>query len=300
MYLIKKLAREYFIFHKQERQSLIAISVLTLSLLGLLILEKNCLGIILPDSLDLNYRMVLKEQAGNQKKHSKPIFEWSKNQKSPNNYKWIVNEMKPEDWMRAGLTPRQAQATFISIKKLGGINDLKSLKEIKYIPDFIFKKLSPFFIFTAQKTETKRFSLPKKQDIIVEKFDLNSMNPKGLRLSCRMDSNEIKNFLIYRKKLGGFYSCLQVNEVNGLDSVSKKILLELGLADTAFIRKIKLNHVSIRDLSSHPYFSHNMATAVVNYRYKHGSFQNVSDLLKLMVISPTHYNKIRPYLSIEP
>jgi hypothetical protein len=115
-----------------------------------------------------------------------------------------------------------------------------------------------------------------------------------------MDSLEIKSFFIYRKRLGGFQSENQIAEIAGIDSVSKRILMEYGLADTGLITKIPINHISIKDLSKHPYFSYNLATAIVNYRYKHGPYQSVGDLKKLVVMTPELFEKIRHYIRTEP
>jgi DNA uptake protein ComE-like DNA-binding protein len=209
-----------------------------------------------------------------------------------------VNEMDQDDWVALGLSQKQAEVTTKLIKKKQ-VHKFEELLNIKFIPPFIKEKYQKQFDFRI-KPRTQAAKVNQEKSTIHEKFDLNSINSRGLRTSCEMDSLEIKSFFIYRKRLGGFQSENQIAEIAGIDSVSKRILMEYGLADTGLITKIPINHISIKDLSKHPYFSYNLATAIVNYRYKHGPYQSVGDLKKLVVMTPELFEKIRHYIRTEP
>lgn len=299
MYLIKKIAREYFVFHKKEKDSLLSVSFLTILLLFALMLQKFLFPFELPEQEKLKFELIATQNRQRSAQWNKPKYARKFNPADVNK-KWDVNKMSIDDWIEFGLSPRQAAATFSSIRKKGGIINLNGLKTIKYIPDFLVARSEKCLIFSKESTIQKDVITKKTEEKTTEPFDINSINSRGLRLTCQMDSLEVKSFLIYRKRLGGFFCKQQVSEVYGLDSTSKKIIHQYGLVDTAFIKKIKLNYVDIKELSKHPYFNYNMATAVVNYRYKHGLYQNCTDLLKLVAMTPEKFSKIRPYISTEP
>lgn len=299
MNLIKKIARDYFVFHKQERQSLISVSILTLALLLTLSLQIFFYYVSKPNENQLRFHLASiksKQEEAKQKLNKYNSVLGRKNASR----KWAVNQMNAADWEQLGLSPKQARATINQIHKVGKLTNLEMLKKIKYIPDFIINRYHSQFDFSAGPKLNNTSSRAVVSHSLKEKFDLNSINPKGLKMTCEMDSAEIKRFLVYRKRLGGFYSSQQVSEIAEIDSISKKILTDFGLADTTLIHKIKLNYVSIRDLSGHPYFSYNMATAIINYRYKHGPYASVYDLKKLVAMTPEHFIRMRPYLSTEP
>jgi competence protein ComEA len=76
------------------------------------------------------------------------------------------------------------------------------------------------------------------------------------------------------------------------------------LFEVAFItenfepRKINLNQANEKQLSSHPYVSRSMASAIVAFRFQHGAFNHVEDLRKLTHLKPGDIDKILPYLTV--
>ncbi len=103
----------------------------------------------------------------------------------------------------------------------------------------------------------------------------------------------------FREKLGGFYKIEQLSEVYGLqDSVFRLIRPYLLLRDSG-LRKIQINSAGFDTLNEHPYIQFAEARAIVQYRKQHGSFNNISDLLKINILSHEWIEKAGPYLAFD-
>ncbi|HEU4716458.1 MAG TPA: helix-hairpin-helix domain-containing protein, partial [Bacteroidia bacterium] len=69
-------------------------------------------------------------------------------------------------------------------------------------------------------------------------------------------------------------------------------------ADSSYIQKININSATVAELKKHPYFTYNVAQALVNYRKVHGPFHSVADVTGCVLVNADLYRKIAPYLSI--
>jgi len=68
-------------------------------------------------------------------------------------------------------------------------------------------------------------------------------------------------------------------------------------ADTFLIKKIRLNFAEYADLLRHPYLNKKQVEAVLNYRDKNGSFQNILQLKTSGIIDSETFSRISPYLT---
>jgi competence protein ComEA len=77
------------------------------------------------------------------------------------------------------------------------------------------------------------------------------------------------------------------------------------LSDLSFInqsfkpKKINLNTFTEKQLSSHPYLSRSDASAIVAYRFQHGSFQSLEDIRNIQSIDKETFIKIESYLTVD-
>jgi len=105
--------------------------------------------------------------------------------------------------------------------------------------------------------------------------------------------------LRYKQKLGGFIKKEQLLEIPEIDSALFQSVKNNILLDSTLIDKIPINKVSSFKLSGHPYFSKNLALALVNYRDRNGKYTTKNDLKKCLLVNDKVFNKIVPYLSFE-
>ncbi|MGX5818618.1 ComEA family DNA-binding protein [Chitinophaga lutea] len=107
-----------------------------------------------------------------------------------------------------------------------------------------------------------------------------------------------RRIVLFRERLGGFYSTAQVGETYGLaDSVFNKIqgMLSLG-ADS--LRKIDLNRTDEKSLADHPYISMKQARLIIRYRNARGPFRDVRAVRDAALVDDSIYRKLEKYLVV--
>jgi DNA uptake protein ComE-like DNA-binding protein len=108
-----------------------------------------------------------------------------------------------------------------------------------------------------------------------------------------------KRIVLFRERLGGFYSVSQVGETYGLaDSVFVKIqpFLQLG---SVSLRKIDLNETDEKSLADHPYIDTKLARTIIRYRSSHGPFSSVEALKAVALVDEVIYRKLEKYLVVK-
>jgi DNA uptake protein ComE-like DNA-binding protein len=157
--------------------------------------------------------------------------------------------------------------------------------------------------FSSFKAELKKAGIessPGNGKIISQssQININSADTNVLLALPKMTSYCAGMIVKYRKKLGGYYSKKQLNEVWGMDSAIFNALKSKIWADTTLICKININTADIKQLAYHPYIKYYLAKAIINYREQHGLFTSLSGLHKMVAIDDSTYSKILPYLTL--
>jgi len=155
--------------------------------------------------------------------------------------------------------------------------------------------------FTNEKIvkQDKKFKPPRHVQKTIEPFDINTADTAAFIALPGIGSKLAARIVLFREKLGGFYSVGQIREVYGLqDSVFRKISPMLK-CNPGNIRKIDINSAEQEMLKVHPYIRWQMANALVAYRDQHGSFHSVEDLAKLENIDYDALKKMIPYISFK-
>ena len=108
-----------------------------------------------------------------------------------------------------------------------------------------------------------------------------------------------RRIVLFRERLGGFYSISQVGETFGLaDSVFVKIQPFLQLGDVS-LRKIDLNETDEKSLADHPYINTKLARLIVRYRSNHGPFRHPGELRGIALVNDSIYRKLEKYLEVK-
>lgn len=142
------------------------------------------------------------------------------------------------------------------------------------------------------------FSNAFNSDYIPKEVDINKADTTVFMALPGIGAKLAARIVKYREALHGFYSIDQVGETYGLpDSTFKKIRKWLVVKDTC-IQKININTASLQELKT-PYINPNLANAIYQYRQQHGSYQNLQDLRKIVLVSDSLFNKVSLYLSID-
>ena len=132
---------------------------------------------------------------------------------------------------------------------------------------------------------------------VVIYIELNSADSTELVQLNGIGSVYANRILKYRELLGGFYSTSQLLEVYNFPEETYRKIEENISVDTVFIKKIRLNFAEYSDLLKHPYFNKKQVEAILNYRNKNGSFQDIFQLKSTGIIDSETFSKVRPYLT---
>lgn len=131
-------------------------------------------------------------------------------------------------------------------------------------------------------------------------LDLNNATSEDLQKVNGIGPVFSRRIISYRELLGGFYSTDQLNEVYGLKGQSLQNLKSSSSILPNSWTPINVNSDSVQFLARHPYISWNLAKAIVHYKKQHGKYEDINDIRQIKILSDTLYQKISPYLSLEP
>jgi len=132
----------------------------------------------------------------------------------------------------------------------------------------------------------------------IENVEINTADSTALDALPGIGPYFARHIVMYRNKLGGFYSIEQVKEVYGLsDSTFQEIKPYLTIK-AGNIHTINVNTATKEQLKAHPYIRWQLANMIVDYRNQHGKFAAIDDLKKIQLITDEVFAKIKPYLSL--
>lgn len=170
---------------------------------------------------------------------------------------------------------------------------LKIQKELNKSEVVQLKCSSGFWIY-PKKQEKNQVEANLNKIIEINKADTSEF--KSL---TGVGSYYAKKIVIFRDKLGGFYSVEQISEVYGInpDVVSKN--RERLKVNSKNLKKLNINKLTDKELKKHPYISWQIANSIYFYRLNHGNYNSIEDVTKSEVVTSEIYEKMKPYLTIE-
>jgi len=141
------------------------------------------------------------------------------------------------------------------------------------------------------------FRFPKhiKKDTVL---DLNRCDTAELQLIRGIGRYTAIQIIQYREQLGGFYSPSQLTD-EPLADLHLDTLLAHFTADTADIRKIRVNSASVETLQRHPYLRFQQAKAIYTLRRQRVTLHSPADLQSLPELPDSTLLRLSPYLSFE-
>ena len=221
-------------------------------------------------------------------KFNKKIYKTPSKKFDPNTY-------SVSDWMNLGLSKKQAEA----VLKFGkyGFKSKEDLQLVFVIPqELMIKMIDSTFYPERIKSNTAFTEIKKEQKITI--VDLNSATEEELLSIKGIGPFFAKNILKRRDQLGGYINDEQLLEVWKMTPEKIEELKPYIQIDPLKIKKLNLNELAVEDFKKHPYFTWNIANAIVKLRNQHGPFKSINDLKMSVVLSEELFLKIKPYLTL--
>ena len=189
-----------------------------------------------------------------------------------------------------------------SYRSKGGEFRVKSdLLKIYGMDSTFYYQVYPYIQLPDAIKETKKdvltTTLASKKRLI---FDINTADTSQLKTIYGIGTTLASRIIKFREGLGGFIKHEQFSEVYGLDSAVVNRLMNASFIDQHFMpRKLNINTADEKELSTHPYIKKSLAKAILAYRFQHGEFTDVNDLVKIPIINPEEAQRLIPYLKVK-
>jgi DNA uptake protein ComE-like DNA-binding protein len=308
---------DYFTFLRNDRGGVITLIILiVLAIIGHVVISR----------MDLTPRTDFSE--------AKKALESWKNQNSYKKhlvlFEFDPNTVSEEELDRLDV-PELVKRNFLKYRSAGGIF-LKpaDFRKIYGMNDSLYAKLEPFI---GIKGDSVKFGRRKEYQIINNTKPAftrpNELFPQNERIVANdspspgetslqkeillielnsADSAELtrlygigpvfaSRIIKYRSLLGGYHSPKQLLEVYGFSEEILKLIQQYVIADTSYIKPLRINFDDYRDLIRHPYLDKQEVEAILNYRSRNGPFTSTGQILRYGLLDSSAFAEIKPYLT---
>lgn len=230
------------------------------------------------------------------------------------------NELDEKQWLKIGFTKSQVK-TILKYKNIvgGAFNSKQQFKKCYAVSEEKYEQLKDYLLLpeTAPKN-FKNFLSFKKEIRINKSFNPDNYTQKDWE-NLGFSERQAEAIIKYKMYLGGsfvskekFSECFIISSEN-FKKLSKFLLLpEKTPENYRFSNKvqkaksiIKLFSFDPNDLTEEDWqkigFSEKQAQVIINYKQKilKGSFKNLEELQKCIVISEEKFNEIKPFVNFK-
>jgi competence protein ComEA len=225
-----------------------------------------------------------------QKENSASLFAFDPN-------KIAVNELQS-----LGFSERLSNR-IANYRQKGGVFRIKAdLLKIYGMDSTLYHQLYVYILLPERldvdKNETKKYPETSKKTFVA--FDINKADTAQLKSIYGIGNVLALRIVNFRDGLGGFIQREQIKEVYGLDSaVLTRLNKAVFIEETFEPRKININTSNEKTLSVHPYIKKSLAKAITVYRFQHGDFADVREVLNISSIPPQQAERLIPYLKVK-
>ena len=237
-------------------------------------------------------------------------WQWEKADSNPESvdrplFRFNPNTASRDSLLQLGFSPSLARR-IVNYRTKGGVFKIKSdLLKMYGTDTLLFQKLYSFIdlplIAEKKRKEFFKDSFPMRPIVATTKLDLNLADTAQLIKVYGIGPKFSLRIVEYRERLGGFVSMDQLNEVYRLDTTAVgRLKKKFFVLPDYHPRQIRLNTATEKDLAAHPYISYKLAAAVVAYRFQHGYFASIEDLVNLKLLTEKDFQRIKPYITINP
>lgn len=265
--------KDFFYYSKSERRAVYVLCVLiALLLIGIWMVPKASIPLVteLPKVDSVALRTFKKLSVVEDTPVSLFVFD--------------PNKADSIELSRLGLPVHVVRNILKYRQKGGSFKTPESFSRIYGLEQDLFEQLKPYIRIVKPKVaESKKVDtvvLVKESKVKAFKYpegtlvDVNVADTTELKKIPGIGSGIAKAIVVYRNRLGGFYSLEQLAEIEYITpSLMKWFKLEEPL-----VRPLKINEVGLETLRAHPYLNFYQARIIVEHRRKKGSIKSLSQL----------------------
>lgn len=314
----KQLFLSYFNFTKKERNGLIVICILIITIsvipffFGYFVQPapfafanfKQQIDALNQKKVDTNYKFTAKKYDDNNTNFALG-YTANTNVVEGELFYFNPNTLDELGWKKLGIKDKTIATIKNYISKGGKFYKPTDIAKIWGITAQQADRLIPYVNIDKGETEKHFFTNTTYENTYEKKkytpaiVDINTADTAAFIALPGIGSKLAQRIVTTREKLGGFYKVDQIAETFGLaDSVYQKIKNRFSIIPNNF-KFININTATLEALKAHPYCRYTIANAIINYRTQHGNFNNTADLKKIMLVTDEVFAKLSPYLTIK-
>ena len=125
-----------------------------------------------------------------------------------------------------------------------------------------------------------------------EHIDLNAADTSLYKKVPGIGSYYSRKIAEYGRRLGGYVSTNQLDEIENFPSEAKKYFS----VNASNVHQLNVNRLSLNELKRHPYINYYQAKAIIDHRRLQGPLHSLSELRLLPDFSPEAIKRLEPYV----
>lgn len=213
--------------------------------------------------------------------------------------KFNPNEYSSEEWMKLGLSEKQANVILKFTKR--GIYSNDDLQKIFVISDPLFALIKDSTFYPEKPKYKSEHSSTNGQlkESDQEKFvllELNTADQNELEAIPGIGPFYAKMILKKRTELGGYVSKDQVLEVYKMEKEKYDVMEKYLRVNPEIISQLNINTATFEELYQHPYISSKIANSIVKMREQKGGYKSIDELKESFLIDRELFLKLKPYV----
>ena len=201
------------------------------------------------------------------------------------------NTITAHDWVRLGLTEKQAASIEKYKSKGGRFKTADDLRRMYVLSDEMKDRLVPYVRIKGADNTKNSNGLYSIEINTADSAAFEALYGIGPVLSSRI--------IKLRKSLGGFYTIEQVAEARGISDSTFQLIRPHLTVNPTLIERIDINTADYEVLQRHPYIRAKIAHAIIGYRNANGKFEKVEQIRNFKAVTDDLFKKLLPYLIVE-
>ena len=191
------------------------------------------------------------------------------------------NTLTAEGFYELGcFSARQAEALVEYRERRGGFRSELEWRDCYLIDSALWEQTKPYL----------RLSPIPRQLI-----DLNSADSVTLVGVAGIGSRTATDILLYRQRLGGYYSVAQLLDLRVVTKENYELMKEEFWCDSCKIRKIDINFAPPKELAEHPYITTPRLRKILITRQTKGGWKGLEDFLNDDIFEKEEVERLAPY-----
>ena len=293
------LVKQFFIFNRSERKGIVVLLIL----LGIVLVAPYVYLWVFPPQVpevkitSLSFAQDSTHLFSFANANSDTAIAHGETSRFPQRFVFNPNTIDSSQYIALGFNPRSVKSILNFRKKGGRFKQPHDLYKVFFTDSNFITQLLPYvhipvdssLVFTSKSTYTK----PVKTKVVVEINTADSVTLVGL---YGIGPSTASRIIRYRSRSGGFLHLNQLTEVWGITPEWIEEMKDKITVDPQLVIRININQVTLDELKQHPYLRFFQANAIINYRKQHGSYQQLNDLKKVILLPDSTLQKLAPYL----